>query len=72
MKGQPDMRKKQLGNTRLQAKGREAYAALKCDHFFQELHQSVGEPLPADEETGSADDPWFQDSPTNFLFAILD
>ena len=70
MKGQPGMRKKQLGNTRLQAKGREAYLALKCDHFFQEL-QSVGEPLPEDEETGSADDPWFQGSPTNCLFAII-
>ena len=45
----------------------QAYAALKCDHFLQELHQSVGEPLPEDEETGSADDPWFQDSPTNFF-----
>ena len=71
MKGQPDMRKKQLGQTRLQAKGREAYAALKCHHFFQELHQSVGEPLPENEETGSADDPWFQDSPTSFLFGIF-
>ena len=65
-----DMRKKQLGTTRLQAKGREAYAALKRDHFFQELHQSVGEPLPEDEETGSADDPWFQDSPA-LSFAIF-
>ena len=60
--GQPDMRKKGVrGGTMWGSQEREATATLKCDHFFRELHQSVAECMPEDDEA-AAEDPWDQDS----------
>ena len=60
--GQPDMRKKGVsGGTKWGSQEREALATLKCDHFFRELHQSVAECMPEDDEA-AVEDPWEQDS----------
>ena len=61
IKGQPDMRKSKFNGTHVGGQSRECHAAVKCDHFFRELHQSVAEAMPEDDEA-VMDDPWDQDS----------
>lgn len=66
--GQPDMRKKGVGGgATWGSQQREANATLKCDHFFRELHQSVAECMPEDDEA-AVEDPWDQDSCSKLLF----
>lgn len=48
--GCPDLRQSRSPATQ------DKKAQAKCDHFFQELHQSVAEAMPEDEACGG--DPW--------------
>ena len=61
IQGRPDLRKSKLGGVDIGSQEREKKATTKVDHFFQELHQSVAESMPEDEECGRLDDPWGQD-----------
>ena len=58
IKGVPDMRGKGMKHV----KENMAEASTKCDHFFQELHQSAAEALPEDERCAMSldGDPWNQ------------
>ena len=55
------MRKNQIGKVGLLAREKDASGALKCDHYFRELHQSAAEALPEDVACGAAHDPWQED-----------
>ena len=71
IKGQPDMRTNVGRKKQNFDSVRDGRATMKCDHFFQELHQSAAEAMPEDERCALSlnGDPWDEDG--CFLFIRL-